>query len=227
MAVKQISALLLAALVGSLSLPSFASANPGEELSLNDLRAMDPELEGDLKEAGLETVAESSILVVQDDEGEDPLFQVRGLPGGRLTPRDHLVLSVLYSRAYMQGVGLSYVIQNRNRNKLSWSFDVQYTNSEGLEGLMVGINKHIGRKGIYIGGNGQLARFKVDLVEGKPEITIPFVGGHAGFAHEWGRAQRVRTTLQLGLEATQYEGRNLIMPDARIGVGIRIGGGKR
>lgn len=141
--------------------------------------------------------------------------------------KNYFEVGAIYGSAFKQGGIARYNIVNKNRNKTSWSFESTYTNSmDGLEGLSVAINKHIGKNGLFIGGNAEVARFKLDYVDTKPTIMVPFLGMQFGWKYFWDKNRRIASLVQVGVEGVQYEFKNLVMPEAKAGITYRLGGGK-
>ncbi len=141
--------------------------------------------------------------------------------------KNYFQIGALYSTAFKQGVYASYNLVNKKRNKTSFTIESTYTNSnDGLEGISLAINKHIGKRGLYIGGNAEVAKFKVDYIDTKPTVMIPFLGMQFGWKHFWDPNRRLASLVQVGIEGSQYQFKNLVMPEAKAGLIYRIGGGK-
>ncbi len=133
---------------------------------------------------------------------------------------------VLYSTAYGPAADVRYNLVNKKRKKVSWSFESSYSNNDGLQGFTVAINKYIGKRGLYLGVNGEVARFDIEYVDGHPTVDIPFLGIQFGWKHYWDQNRRLASLLQVGADGVQYQFKNIVMPEARAGIFYRIGGGK-
>lgn len=194
---------------------------PVTVLGINDLRAIDALVDEKLKEAGYTCDPAWLSLRITEDSAE--LTEDAPSPAPcRSRPRDLISAGMTASSIYMLGGNLSWAHASRKKDKIMFHIDLGIAGSPTNYNASLSFDKHIGKKGFFVGANGQLLFLTNTLVDGSPQVMIPAGGLELGWMKHWGQSGRVVTTVKLGMSGTQYEYGNYLWPEGKVGVGVLL-----
>ncbi len=217
-------ALMIGAAALTLTTTLFASPSRADEqveVSMNDLRAMDPSIDSQLEAAGYTNDANDlsmSVSVTQNEDDHSPNFdfyihkkrRTLYVPSTGLIRSDidknvfsvGFVMSKVY---YYGGAQVTWGRYNPYKGKIAFHVDAAASWAPEIHNFTLSFDPHIGRSGAFVGVNAQLLGIKPAALTTSPTVLVPAAGIEAGWRKAYGP---ISVGGKIGLSGTNYHFQN-------------------
>lgn len=192
------------------------------ELTINDLRALDPSVDEQLIDAGY--TEDPSDLIIEVTETNSPRNSNTGkfeIEIKATNPGKNLwIAGAVLSSVYIKGGQFSYLRYNPLKDKINYHIDLSINGTHEFQNVALSFDPHIGRWGLFAGVGGQAMQIKTDLLPTTPAIKVYGGGPEIGWQKEWGRNRRVVTSLKYSATIAYHNYKYYMMREARLSVGL-------